>query len=333
MSLSSNNYLVAAQSETVWGEDPWGGSDPTEFIAFESFQPTANYVTVEDQGVRATHSGRKHDIYGGNSTISYTTALTGIKDPEGTPSFPLAALFKAAGFKETVGVEPSHSFNLVTGNSMSINPSVAFAYYQLQQDRSAAQKRLFLGNRGNMTMNFAMGEQARITGDLTGTFTDFPAASVAMPSNPTSYTGDEARFLMVGATLSIGGSNYECESCEFSTGWEAVPEESGTAAVGTLCDVFLTRAPGSRPSGSLSLKGRTQTLYSILPEIYKGSVFSLEVVLTNANGDRLTVEAPSIQFEQYSEEVNGNINYGLPFVMNGTGAGENELLITFDRVP
>lgn len=330
--LSASNRLVAVESEDNYGADAFGGSEPTAWIAFQEFTPTTTMEIVADEGVRATHSGRPHDTYEGAASVSWALDLSGIVDPQGTPSLPVGALLKAGNWEETVTASPvSFAYNLVTGCTQTRVPSCTFAYYMLEQCGTKARKMLFTGQRGNTTLTLAMGQPARLSGDFTGKFSAFPAVSIDRPTAPSSYAGEGNRFIVVGMSVKFGGSTYSVEQIEIQSNWQVNEDRDATTAATTLAKVYLTRNPGDRVTGSMTLKGRSAALSALLPAAESGQTFSFEAVLENTNGDQLTVEAPAVQFGSYSENRSGNINFDLPLFFNGTGAGENELTLTFDR--
>lgn len=330
--LSAANRLVAVDSEASYGDDAFGGSSPDEWIAFDEFTPTTTVELVEDEGVRATHSGRPHDVYEGASSVSWQVALSGIVDPDGTPSLPFGPLLKASNWSEQITADPvAYSYHLVTGCTQSKVPSCTIAYYMLEQCGTKARKMLFTGLRGNTTLTLSMGLPARLSGDFTGKFASFPSSNTNRPTAPSSYSGESNRFIVVGMSVEFGGQTFAVENIEIQTNWQVNEDRDATTASTTLSHVYLTRNPGDRVTGSMTLKGRSAALSTLLPAAENGSTFSFEAMLETPNGDRLTVEAPAVQFGSYSENRSGNINFDLPLYFNGTGAGENELTLTFDR--
>lgn len=330
--LSAVNRLVAVGSESTYGEDSFSGSTPAEWMAFTEFTPSNTVEIVPDEGVRATHSGRPHDTYEGAGSVSVQIDLSGIVDPDGTPSLPVGALLKASNWSETITSSPvGFSYNLTTGCNQATVPSCTFAYYALEQCGTRARKMLFTGARGNTTLTLAMGQPAHLSGDYVGKFASFPAANVDRPTAPSSYAGEGNRFIVVGMTVQFGGASYAVESVEISTGWQVNEDRDATTADTTLAKVFLTRNPGDRVSGSLTLKGRSAALSQLLPAAESGATMEFEAMLENSNGDRLTVAAPAVQFGSYSENRDGNINFDVPLFFNGTDEGENEVILTFDR--
>lgn len=332
-SLSVVNRIVAVDSETTYGDDAFGGADPTEFIAFVTFDPTTNLEVVPDEGMRATHSGRPHDTYQGSASVSWEVYLTGIVDPGGTPAFPLTPLLLAGNWGQTVtaGPPPEYSHNLVTGDNMSTVPSCTFVEYLIEHGRGNARKVVYTGMRGNTTITCEMGQAVRLSGEYTGRYTSFPAATVTKPANPTVYQGEQNRFIVVGASLSLNAQAYAVESVSFSSNWQVREERDGTTADTTLSYIHLERSPGDRVTGSLTLKGRSAALNTILPAIEAGDAFTLTLELENANGDTLTITAPALQFGSYGRGGDGAITFDLPMHLNGTGAGENEVILTIGR--
>lgn len=332
-SLSVVNRIVAVDSETAYGDDAFGGVDPTEFIAFPNFDPTTTTEVVPDEGMRATHSGRPHDTYQGGASVSWEVYLSGIVDPAGTPSLPITPLLLASNWGQTItaGPPPEYEHNLLTGDNMTTVPSCTFVEYLIEHGRGNARKVVYTGMRGNTTLTCEMGQPVRLSGEFTGKFASFPAATQAKPANPTLYSGEQNRFIMVGAALSLDATSYAVESFNITSNWQVREERDGTTADTTLSYVHLERSPGDRVTGSLTLKGRSAALSTILPAIEDGASFVLLVELQNANDDTLTISAPALQFGSFGRGGDGAMTFDLPMHLNGTGAGENEITITFGR--
>lgn len=325
--LSATEWLVAAKSETTYGTDAFAGATPTEWLNFSAFDPVTALAIVEDETIRAVHSGYRDERFGDKATPSWTIPLTGKTGAVGTaPAY--AALLKAANFQETVTADTSVSYSLVTGMAQGDVPSVTYAYYMLEQDRVNARKMLLTGCRGNRTFTFEMGQVATLSGDDVGRYSSFPAATIAKPVNPSSYAGNKRALIVVGLNIEIGGVKYCVEKFDFSTNWTINEDRDACQANTTLNHVHLSRARGSRPGGSKTLKGRSAALSTILPLVESGAPISFEATLSNGE-DTIEVSMPSIQYGQPTLNRSGHIAFDLPYFANGTGAGENEITITY----
>lgn len=329
--LSEHNHLVAVDSETTYGEDAFDGSEPSEFVAFRQFDFDTEIGIVEDERERATHSGREHDTYDDSASVSWEVPFTGIVDPEGTPALPIGALLKAGNLAETVeATPPAFKYHPVTGSNMSEVPSATFVHYMIEGARGNARKMVFTGLRGNRTITLEMGEVALLSGDDTGLYAEFPTNTVSKPSEPSTYHGEEHRFVVVGMDFELDGVNYPIESLEIQTNWDVNEERDAVTAETTLSGVFLSRSAGSRMEGSTTVKGRSSTIENILPAIRAGDAFSLNTTLKNPNGDRLQLSAPAVQFGNYSANRDGHIHFDVPLYLNADD-GEDELEIVIDR--
>lgn len=326
--LSATEWLVGAKSETAYGTDAFAGVSPTEWLNFEQFDPTSALQIVEDETIRAVHSGYRDQRFGDKTTVSWTLPLTGKSGAAGTaPAY--AALLKAANFEETITASASATYSLITGTAMAKVPSVTYAYFMLEQDRVNARKQLFTGCRGNRTFTFEMGQVAKLSGEDTGRYFAFPAgAATAKPANPTSYAGNKSALLVIGLEIKIGGTAYCVEKFDFSTNWDVGEDRDACQANTTLNHIYLTRSRGNRPGGSKTLKGRSAALAAILPLLDSGAPVSFTAKLSNGT-DTVTFNMPSIQYGQPSLNRNGHINFDLPYYANATGAGENEITISF----
>ncbi|RDV36166.1 hypothetical protein DV096_20500 [Bradymonadaceae bacterium TMQ3] len=331
--LSLVNRLTAVASESSYGDDAFVGSDPAEFLAFLSFNPTTTNEIVPDAGMRATHSGRSHDVFQGGASVSWEIALTGIVDPNGTPALPVTPLLLASNWAQQaiVGPPPSYEHNLVTGDNMTKVPSCTFVEYLIEHDGENARKVVYTGMRGNSTLTLEMGQPVRLSGEFTGKFASFPSSATPKPATPAVYSGEENRFIMVGAELTADAVSYPVESVNFSTNWQVREDRDGTTADTTLSYVHLERSPGDRVTGSMTLKGRSAALNTLLPAIEAGTAFELVVSLENSNGDTLTITAPSMQFGSFGRGGDGAMTFDVPIHCNGTDAGENELTLNFGR--
>lgn len=325
--LSATEWLCGVGSETTHATDAFAGSNPSSWLNFEAFDFDAQVEIVEDESIRAVHSGYADQRYGSSSSISWTLPLTGKSGAAGTAPH-WAPLLMAGNFKETVNAAVSVEYSLITGMNMSDVPSVTYAHYMLEQDRVNARKMLFLGCRGNRTFSFEMGQIAKISGTDTGKFVEFPSATIAKPANPSAYAGNKKGLLVVGMTLQLGATSYAVESCSFETNWDVNEDRDGTTAGTTLNHVFLSRSRGNRVGGSMTLKGRSNALSNILPAVLSGATFALTVELTDGV-DTFKVDAPSLQFGNYSLNKQGHLAFDVPFFLNGTSAGENEVKLTF----
>ena len=324
--LSANDFLVAAKSEATYGTDPFG-STIDEFIGFEEFSVTSELEIVEDEVIRGVHSGYEDQRFGSSCSVSWTLPITGkAADAGDAPLWNM--LLKSGNFAETINAATSVEYSLITGMSMTDVPSVSYAYYMLEQERDNARLMKIHGCRGNRTLSFEMGQVARISGEDTGLFTDFPDATVSIPDNPTTYTGNKKPLLVVGMTAEIGGSAYALESVSIETNWNIVEDRDATTAGSTLAHVGLTRSVGNRVGGEMAIKGRAATLNTIVGKLRDGDTFALHIELSDGT-DTFELDCPSIQFGNYSESRDGHVHFGLPFFCNATGAGENEIKLTF----
>lgn len=335
--LSSEHRLTAADSETDWGDDAFGGAEPSEFLALTEFQGNPNVETIPDETERATHSGRPHDTYEGDASPQATLHTSGIIDPDGSPSLPLGTILKAANFEETVDAEaPSFSYDLITGDVMATAPSLTWVNYLLEKARSDARKMVYTGYRGNIEISCEHGQPLQIQTQGTSQYAEWPNATVAKPDDPTEYQGEANRLHMVGANIELEDEGQTVHdvavtALQLNTNWEVVDERDGTTADTTLSRVYLVRPTDSRPEGSVTLAGRSAALEEILPAIKSGAVFSLTATFENSNGDRLTIESPALQFGNYGLQRDTHVMFQVPIFLNGQDAGENDLTLTFDR--
>ena len=326
--LSAQEKMVAVDSETGYDSDPWSSSDPTEWLAFENFDVSANIAEHQDQRILATHDTLPSEFVGQSLGVSWTLPLTGKSAAAGTaPDW--AALLKSANFEEILDAS-SALYKPITSDLITRVPSAHFAYYMVEKGHDQARKMLIGGTRGNRTFTFNQGEWAKMTGEDTALFTPFPSTPQAKPSNPTEYTGGKSLLRVQGMTLSVGGTNYAVAGCEVQTNW-SVGEDSDLTADEMVDYISLYRERTSPIGGSLTLRGKSAALNNIISQLTSSSP-TFELVITVSDGtDSIEFKMPVCQFTGYTPSAsNGSTNFDLPFIAHGDltdGGGENALQI------
>lgn len=328
--ITTDEKLVAVTSESTYGENGFGGSPPTVFLAFDEFEVSQNFGRVTNNEIYAVHSGAEDEVFGDYLEISFTLPLT--MAPGGGDPPPWAALLKASNMEETITASTSAAYHPVTGSDQARVPSSTAVVYMIEAGHENARRMDILGARYNLTLNFQMGEYARIQGQGRAPFVEFPDATVAKPDNPTVYSGNQQAVRVVGAVAKIGTTTVDLESLEISTNWDFYEERSASSPAGGVESVELRRPRGgNNVQGSLTLKGRGFALNTLVPELQDGGVMALEITLEQG-ARTFVLEAPLVKFTGATKNKDGRLKFDLGYICIGNfadGGGENDFSLTF----
>lgn len=338
----SNRQLIGIMAETgSYGNSYFTGSAPAQYFAASNISIKPQMTTIENEDITANFSGRKSLSFGKACDVTMDFRLTGRTGSVGGPAASemyWSPFLYAAGFERTLVDTTVDYFewNPVGSSTVGTYPAVSSMtivdYMIRDDDKSTAVKHVARGVRGNLTLNFAIDQVAKASFTGRGLFYSEPTSNVSTPTLPAEYSGELDPWICKGATFTIGGTSYCVESLDVSTNW-AVNDDNCMTSDGAVNEIFLSRGTGSRIGGSMTLKGGSNTLYTILPSIEAGTEFSVVYSLSSSLNGEFEMQMPKMQFVQYSMSENGSrFNYQMTYAANGEwdGAsekGDNDLII------
>ena len=329
-SLTQLEQLVGVDSEATYGDDAFEGADPTDYLAFDEFEVDPEYGEAEDEAVLAVHSGRKSDTWGDYLGVSWTLPLTLAPAAGDPPAW--AALLKSSNFEETIEADTSVTYKPVTGNAMARVPSATAIYYMIESGHESAYKWILEGLRTDLTIQLEMNEYARISGDSRALFAPQPSTTVPKPSNPTTYSGDDAIPRVVNLQATAGSEVIEIESLEIATEWDwGMDYQGANTPDGSVSEIHLVRQRGSNMSAGITLKARGHALETMIPELDDDNAFEISATLAKG-GRSLDISMPRVQFTGYSYTGDNRKSYDLEAQLCGDfadGGGENDLVLEF----
>lgn len=328
MALSGDRKIASFAAETTYGTDAIGSGPPTDWYAFRAIDITPVIVPIEAPRATASASGEKHCIHKSHNDVTWEMPFSGKTGAAGTaPAYD--ALLRASGFKKAVDSGTSVSYRPHTNNDMTDTPSATIWLYKYRLDDGNALLFKATGYRGNIDITLTMGEEAVIAG--TGgkaLYNAAPTSATAKPTAPTTYLGAGC-MVVTNLTVTVGGTTYPVEQLQLQSNWNVEEVRTGTAAGGSLSLVLLTRPmSGGRLIGSMTLVDGSAALLDMLTKMQAGTQAALAATLSNGT-DTIEIDAPNIQFGQYSETVSGALKFTVPFFCNRGTSGDDELVITY----
>lgn len=339
MALSDRMLVGVLMESGSYGNTPLSSSLPTTYLAVEACDITPDILVLESQDITNSYSGRKHETVPVGCDVSLTFKLTpraGVN-----PSRPhWSPLLIAAGLAETLvdDTVDYYEYSPSSANNLTATPPASIVKYQVDDtDLTKARRMLARGVRGNLDFTFELEDFARATFTGRGLYFSWPSTETTVPaagSNPEAYSGELSGMTTKNITITVAGQSVCLTSLGISTNW-AINEDKclSSGGTGTIDEVTLSRGPGERMGGSMTLKGRAATLNTLLPYIENATEFAVAVTLSNSDGD-IYITMPAVQFGNYTMSADGGrISFDIPYFANGkwdTGeAGDNELVIAF----
>lgn len=325
--------IIAAKSESSYGSDAFGGSDPSEFLAVveDSALPfSPNYERVGTAVQTAVHDVRRADHYLDSLEVGLSmpvkSASSAIDDPP-----PHAALLKAANLKEVKRDPDSTSssgdeyieYLPYTGASMTDVPAATIAAILFNDDYTQQYKWLARGERHNLNWTLEMGEHLMVeVADGMALPEAMPTSGSSKSVSPSAYSGNERNFVVRNLTFTIDGTTYPLSSLELSTNWSMTEDRDANQAQGTLSRVELNRSSGptdSPPGGSMTLKGRDSVVSDLEPLIDDGNPGKIVAECTAAGGTNVwRLEIPRAQMGWDAFSAGDDPTFDVPFFCLGT---------------
>lgn len=321
--------FIAVESETNYGVDAFGGSDPTAWLAADEAQILPVDGVLESNDVLAVHSKLGQLHFGDRVSVNITWKLTGKSGAAGTEPADVA-IFKAANHLVTVDPGVDVRLRPVTGARMTLTPSMTLVIIEIDSETGEVYEHKVTGIRGNIEFSYEAGGKLMATFTGEGLYVPFPtfAAAGTEPSLPSEYSGNKLGMKAVGQTLQIDSQPYPIVSWSLATGWEIKADEVANAT--GLVDFIELQRPSERPNGSLSLRDRSATLKTIIPLIQNAAEFAQNHTFTDGT-DTIEVSQPNCQFGSYGRSDD---RYDIPYGCNGgfgggdTGENDYEFIYT-----
>lgn len=337
MSVTNRQMIGILKESGSYGNSPFTGSyAPVEWFAASNISIKPQVTIIENEDITAGFSGRKSLTSPKACDVTVDFKITGRTGSVGGPAASEAywsPFVYGAGFESTLVAGSPASIEYNPSANSAAGSSITIVDYQIHDDNVAtSRKHVARGVRGNLTYNFAIDQVAKASFTGRGMFYDLPAGTTTTPTLPASYSGEDDAYICKGATFTIGGTAYCIESMDISTNW-GVNDDNCMTTDGSVSEVFLGRGTGARIGGSMTLKGNTNTLSTILPAIAAGTEFAVVWSLSSSAAGEVEWAMPAVQFVDYSESANGQrFNYAMTFAANGvwdgsSEKGDNELIV------
>jgi hypothetical protein len=321
--------LLAAKSETTYGTDAFGGSDPATgdwIAAYADSDISHERISVENTTIRPFHSGLEHESYGSHCDVTINLPLYGKASSAGDPPPSLDVLLQAAGAEETVTASTDVVYNWVTYHTMSAAPSCTVYLAEYLTD-GTVRTHIATGVRLNMTLTAAAEQHVRLSFTGIGLYSAPDSAAVAAPTNPSSYSGGKAPLLTQNMTHTRAATAFALQEFEFQTNW-TLEETRNITGANSLDQVDLIRAEASRMGGSKTFRD-TDELEVALTDFAADTESALVASWTNGT-DTVALNCPAVQLMKPSKSKGNVHSYAVPFMCNANSAdGEDEATLTF----
>lgn len=341
MAISNRRLIGIAAESGSYGNSYFTGSAPTEYFAATNLTITPQVIIIENEDITAGFSGRKSLAMGKACDVTCDFRITGRTGSVGGPAASemyWSPFIYAAGFERTLVADTPDYFEYnpsggsIVGTYPSVSSMTIVDYMIRDDDKTTSVKHVARGVRGNLTLNFAIDQVAKASFTGRGLYFSEETSNTTTPTLPAEYSGEVDPWICKGATFTIGGVAYCVESLDISTNW-SLNDENCMTTDGSVSEVFLSRGVGSRIGGSMTLKGGSSTLYTILPSIQAGTEFAVVYSLSSSLNGEFEIAMPKMQYVGYSPSENGSrFNYGMTYAANGewdgsSEKGDNELII------
>jgi hypothetical protein len=360
--IYSNQKRLIVASEATYGTDQVDvifGDGATDIIYQDVSAPvlTPNREILEIERARSSQSGTAHQSVARDADFTCVVPMTGREGSGSGEEAPYWSPFLlASGFAETVVSSTSATYTLSTAQSSGMT---VYLYHELESGEQRLQRSV--GVRGNLDMTLEVGQEAKATFTGKGRYVDFlsdaaqffnattkaaaleadgSTAVTARTSGAEKYA--EGPIMVVrSATVTVNSNTWCLSGFSFSTNWNLYERLCASASGGTLEEVKLTRAPGSRAGGEFSLDTDSETVIDDFIDQYEqANEIAFSFVLSAGDGSsgsaRLTMSASKAQIGAPSmSDQGGLVAFGIPYFLNGDWSdlvADDDITITFDAV-
>jgi len=283
--ITQDHAIVGAKSETTYGTDAFGGAAPSgaEVLAMAQADITQIIAIVEGDRITATFGGECDSRAASHNEVEWSMPLIGSSAAGALP--PCSPLFKAAGFTETVVADTSVTYAPQLANNQTETPACTMVVYERSIEDGTARKLLARGMRTNLSITLEVGAEAMIGGSGIALYDAYPTSPSALPTLPTSYSGDQCAWFTNKIALTVDGTVYPCEGLTLETNNEIQQIMTGeTTGGGMLSKALLTKAKsGARYGGSFTLADGATALAEVIAHWQSGEKITLEAVLTKGS--------------------------------------------------
>lgn len=334
MSLS-DRFLIGVDSESNYGDDAFGGSDPSEWLAVQG-EPEIEERTTEVGPEQKTYDGLGGHVlrYADATEVSLSTFIVGKDGSAGDPPpDPLASLLKAGNFEETVNTDTDVVYTLNGYSSGMTDVPSATVFEAIRDDTDGDYyTRLVEGVRWGLSFTFEDEGSVVVEADGVGLYSE-RAVSTSSISDPADgdVSGGKDRLKVQGMTFKFDGTEYDVTSAEMSTEL-SVQEHAILNQDSRVDEVKLSLGDEDRPGGSVTFKGRSDELTDIVRDQIQPDAGGFDKVPTGdleievGDGtDTVTFVGKDCVLGAYSKSLEGNnYNFDVPVTFLGG------LEITFD---
>ena len=327
--ITQDHGICAVKSETTYGTDAFGGAAPSaaDVMAMASANIKQVITIIEGDRITAEVAGECDVRVPSHNEVEWSMPFIGSSAAGALP--PCSALLKAAGFKETVVTDTSVTYAPQLANNQTETPACTMVVYERTLEDATARKLLARGMRTNITIALEVGSEAMISGSGQALYDAYPDDPSALPTLPTSYTGDQCAWAVNKLALTVGGTTYPCKGLTFETNNDITQIMTGeTTGGGMLSKVLLTKPKsGSRYGGSFTLEDGATALSEVIGLWKSGAKVTLEAVLTK--GSRTITLAGTIQIGGLEKEA-PRFSVPYSFVRPDGESGVDHLTITME---
>jgi len=358
---------VLIASESAYNTDALdgnlGAANDYTYQAFRTCDILPVDAIVEHQRVTCSFDGVPSSVLKNHVSVSIEGPLHGaiLSGGPATEAPHYAPLLQAAGMSETIVASTSATY------APSTTQQDAMTIYRYLRNAEDGNFRMIYatGVRGNMVLNFAVGDE--ITYQFDGIGANFPestdtagfngwsadlafvdanglivldktGAAFVATSGTVGY--DTRRKLMVEAiTVEAGGVTYPCAGLTFSPNYTVSALQTINSAQQTS-RVILTRDPGNRPGGTLQLLETDDAYEATIAAWLSAGEVTLNVVASNGSGagfDRFTLASANMQFFLPTPSDSGGVTaWSVDYRLSGaytTPIGNDSFSMAYDQAP
>lgn len=360
--IYSNQKRVIAASEATYGTDQVDiifGDGALDIVYQDISAPvlTPNREILEIERARSSQSGTAHKSVPRDAGFTATIPMTGREGSGAGEEAPYWRPFLlAAGFVEAVVASTSATYTLDTSQSSAMT---VYLYHELDSGEQRLQRTT--GVRGNLDMTLEVGQEASASFTGKGRYVDFlsdaaqffdaTTKAAALEADGTTAvtartTGEEKYaegpvLVVQGMTVTVNGNTWCLSTFSFNTNWNLYERLCASASGGTLEEVKLTRAAGSRPGGEFALDTDDETVIDdFVDQFETATEIAFNLVLTEGDGSSgsatITIAASKAQIGQPSmSDQGGMVAFGIPYFLNGDWSdmiADDDITITFAAV-
>lgn len=361
--IYSNQKRVIAATEASYAVDAVDivfGDGALDIVYQDVSAPalTPNREILEIERARSSQSGTRHESVARDADFTCTVPMTGREGSAAGEEAPYWRPFLlASGFAETVVSSTSATYTLSTAQS---NAMTVYLYHELESGEQRLQRSV--GVRGNLDFTLEVGQEAQASFTGKGRYVDylsdaaqfFDATTKAAAlegdgvTSVTARTTGEEKYaegpviVVRSATATVNGNEWCVSAFSFSTNWNLFERLCASATPGTLEEVKLTRAPGSRAGGEFALDTDDEAVIDDFVDQYEqAGEIAFSFVLSSGDGSagsaRVTFTATKAQLGAPTlSDQGGFVAFGIPYLLNGDWSdlvADDDIVITFDAVP